>query len=108
MFKKKRNRFTDRNVPYYKPAICELCQIWGHASTQSDWIHNDFPRMVNEFRNKSSTVKVPQKQQKDLKVNKFYQVTMTIEDQVPWLGRLTSMEQICTRNLIIHAIKLII
>ena len=41
----RRNRCLNKSVPYYKPAICETCQIWGHAPTQCQWIHDDFPRI---------------------------------------------------------------
>ena len=58
-------------VPYYKPANCDSCNIWGHAPTQCQWIHEKFPGLVEEFRkmgfrdtgNKNRTVNNTHKQQ---------------------------------------------
>ena len=69
----RRNRYNNRSIPYYKPAICNSCKIWGHAHTQCQWIHDDFPALLEEFRkmgnrdidNQNRTVNITQKQTKE-------------------------------------------
>ena len=72
----RRSRYNNiKSVPYYKPAVCSSCKIWGHAPTQCQWIHDDFPDLVEEYRkmgnrdvgNKNRSVNVTQTQQKQSK-----------------------------------------